>query len=96
MPEAVGVTTTRSCPESAASMARLGVGAVRYLAKVSLWDLPAFRSATRGSFTSSLSIFELLDLMGDLKKVASFSTAVLPTEQKDGVRTLSDAAVLPF
>lgn len=80
----------------AASMARLGVGAVRYLAKVSLWDLPAFRSATRGSFTSSLSIFELLDLMGDLKKVVSFSTTVLPTEQKDGVRTLSDAAVLPF
>ncbi len=80
----------------ASGMAAFGVGVVRYLGKVSLWDLPAFRSATRGAFTSSLSVFELLKLMGDLKKVESFSVFVLPTEWKDGVRVLSDAAVLPF
>ncbi len=80
----------------AASMAAFGVGVVQYLGKVSLWDLPAFRSATRGAFTSSLSVFELLKLMGDLKKVESFSVSVLPTEWKDGVRVLSDAAKLPF
>ena len=77
-------------------MAQFGVGIVRYLGKVSLWDLPAFRSATRGAFTSSLSVFELLNLMRSLKKVSTFTIAVLPTEQKNGVRTLSDAAVLPF
>ncbi|MBQ6331294.1 MAG: hypothetical protein IJI34_00825 [Clostridia bacterium] len=80
----------------AASMAQLGVGAVRFLSKVSLWDLPSFRSATRGAFTSSLSVLELLSLMRDLKKVDSFSVFVLPTEWKDGVRVLSDAAKLPF
>lgn len=82
--------------DRAADMARFGVGIVNYLSKVSLWDLPAFRSATRGSFSASLSVFELLSLMGDLKKVDAFSVTVLPTELKDGVRVLSDAAVLPF
>lgn len=82
--------------QRAADMARFGVGIVNYLSKVSLWDLPAFRSATRGSFSASLSVFELLSLMGDLKKVDTFSVTVLPTELKDGVRVLSDAAKLPF
>lgn len=77
-------------------MAQFGVGIVQYLGRVSLWELPAFRSATRGAFTSSLSIYELLLLMGDLKKVTGFTVAVLPTELKNGVRVLSDAAVLPF
>ncbi len=81
---------------SAAAFANLGIGAVRLLREVSLWDLPSFRSATRGAFTSSLSILELLDLMGALKKVDTFSVTVLPTELKNGVRVLSDAAVLPF
>ena len=80
----------------AAAFANLGIGAVRLLREVSLWDLPSFRSATRGAFTSSLSILELLDLMGALKKVDTFSVTVLPTELKNGVRVLSDAAVLPF
>lgn len=80
----------------AADMARVGVGAVRYLGQVSLWELPAFRSATRGAFASSLSIFELLSLMSSLKEVKQFSVSVLPTELKDGVRVLSDAAALPF
>ena len=77
-------------------MAQFGVGIVQYLGKASLWELPAFRKATRGAFTSSLSIYELLLLMGDFKKVTGFTVAVLPTEQKDGVRVLSDAAKLPF
>lgn len=80
----------------AADFARFGVGIVRCLGRVSLWDLPAFRSATRGAFTSSLSVYELLKLMNDLKTVESFSVSVLPTERKDGVRVLSDAAKLPF
>lgn len=80
----------------AASMAELGVGVVEYLSRASLWDLPAFRSATRGSFTSSLSVLELLQLMSDLKKTSAFSVVVLPTELKNGARVLSDAAVLPF
>lgn len=82
--------------QRAASMAQFGVGIVQYLGKVSLWELPAFRKATRGAFTSSLSIYELVGLMSDLKKVNSFTVAVLPTELKDGVRTLSDAAKMPF
>ena len=82
--------------QRAESMAQFGVGIVQYLGKASLWELPAFRSATRGAFTSSLSIYELLLLMGDLKKVNSFTVAVLPTQIKDGVRLLSDAAKLPF
>lgn len=80
----------------ALGFARFGVGVVNYLSKVSLWDLPAFKSATRDAFTSSLSVYELLKLMGDLKKVTSFTVAVLPTERKDGVCVLSDAAELPF
>ena len=80
----------------ARDMAQLGVGIVKYLDRVSLWDLPAFRKATRGAFTSSLSVFELLGLMGDLKSIRTFTVTVLPTETKDGVRTLSDAAKLPF
>ena len=82
--------------QRAADMAQFGVGIVQYLGKASLWELPAFRKATRGAFTSSLSIYELLRLMSDLKKVSSFTVAVLPTEQKNGVRVLSDAAKLPF
>ncbi len=80
----------------AASMGRLGVGAVRFLNRVSLWDLPSFKSATRGAFASNLSVFDLLALAGDLKKVKTFSVSVLPTERKNGVRVLSDTAVLPF
>ena len=80
----------------ALDMARLGVAIVRYLDQVSLWELPAFRKATRGAFTSSLSVFELLGLMGDLREIRTFTVTVLPTETKDGVRTLSDAAKLPF
>ena len=80
----------------AASMAQFGVGLVQYLNEVSLWDLPAFKKATRGAFSSSLSVFELLGLMADLKKTETFTIAVLPTELKNGVRMLSDAAVLPF
>ena len=80
----------------AEDMAQFGVAIVQYLGKVSLWELPAFRKATRGAFTSSLSIYELLRLMSDLKKTTSFTVAVLPTEQRDGVRVLSDAAKLPF
>ena len=80
----------------AAAFANLGIGAVQLLREVSLWNLPSFKSATRGAFTSSLSILELLDLMGDLKKVDTFSVTVLPTELKDGVFVMSDASVLPF
>ena len=80
----------------ALDMARLGVAIVRYLDQVSLWELPAFRKATRGAFTSSLSVFELLGLMGGLREIRTFTVTVLPTETKDGVRTLSDAAKLPF
>ncbi|MBR6039171.1 MAG: hypothetical protein IKP38_01655 [Clostridia bacterium] len=82
--------------QRAADMAQFGVGIVQYLESASLWELPAFRKATRGAFTSSLSIYELLRLMSDLKKVTGFTVAVLPTEIKNGVRVLSDAAVLPF
>ena len=82
--------------QRAESMAQFGVGIVQYLGKAKLWELPAFRSATRGAFTSSLSIYELLRLMNDLKKVTGFKVAVLPTQIKDGVRVLSDAAKLPF
>ena len=78
------------------SMAAFGVGVVKYLGRVSLWDLPAFKSATRGAFTSSLSVYDLLMLMSDLKKVDTFTVAVLPTKQQNGVRVLSDAANLPF
>ena len=82
--------------QRAADMAQFGVGIVQYLESASLWELPAFRKATRGAFTSSLSIYELLRLMSDLKKVTGFTVAVLPSEIKNGVRVLSDAAVLPF
>ncbi|MBQ1820036.1 MAG: hypothetical protein II117_00395 [Clostridia bacterium] len=80
----------------ARSMAKLGVGIVRYLGKVSLWELPSFRSATRGAFSSNLSVFELLGLMSDLKKAGEFSVSVLPTELIGGVRVLSEGAELPF
>ena len=80
----------------AADMANFGVGIVNVLKEVSLWDLPAFRSATRGAFSSSLSVLELLELMRDLRKVNTFSVVVLPTEDKDGARVLSDDAALPF
>ena len=80
----------------ARSMARFGVGVVRYLGKVSLWDLPAFRSATSGAFSSSLSVFDLISLMRTLKNVNEFRIDVVRTELKNGVRVLSDAANLPF
>ncbi|MBQ4422899.1 MAG: hypothetical protein II872_01140 [Clostridia bacterium] len=80
----------------ARSMGEIGVGAARFLGRVSLWDLPAFRSATRGAFGSSLSVFDLLALMRALRRVDTFTVTVLPTEIKNGVRVLSDAAELPF
>lgn len=61
----------------AEGFAQFGIGAVRYLCKVSLWELPAFRSATRGAFSASLSFLELLSLMRSLKAVTSFSVSVL-------------------
>ncbi|MBR0507939.1 MAG: hypothetical protein IJJ86_04950 [Clostridia bacterium] len=80
----------------ARSLAEFGAGVARFLGSVSLWDLPAFRSATRDAFASSLSVFDLLALMRDVKRVDSFTVTVLPTEIKNGVRVLSDAAKLPF
>lgn len=82
--------------QRARSMALLGVGAARFLGKVSLWDIPAFRSATSGAFSSSLSVFELLALMRAMKEVREYSVSVLPTELINGARVLSDAARLPF
>ncbi len=78
------------------AMALFGVGLARYLGKVSLWDIPAFRSATSGSFTSSLSVFELIALTRALRNVSEYRIAVLPTELKNDVRVLSDAASMPF
>lgn len=80
----------------AKDLAELGVDVVKYLSRVSLWELPAFKSATRGSFTSSLSILDLLKLMGDLRKSDAFSVFVLPTKPKDGFRVLSETAQMPF
>ena len=78
------------------SMALFGVGLARYLGKVSLWDMPAFRSATSGSFTSSLSVFELIALTRALKEVREYRIDVLSTQTINGVRMLSDAASMPF
>ena len=64
----------------AARFAAFGVGVVRYLSEVSLWDLPAFKSAAKGAFSSSLSVLELLSLMRALKAVETFSIAVYPNE----------------
>lgn len=80
----------------AQALGEFGVGAARYLGSVSLWDLPAFRSATRDAFASSLSVLDLLALMRDVRRVDSFTVAVLPTEIKNGVRVTTDAAKLPF
>ena len=80
----------------ARALGALGAGLVRVLGRVSIWDLPSFKAATRDAFCSSLSVFDLLALMRDLKKVDSFSVTVLPTEQKNGVLVRSDAAGLPF
>lgn len=60
----------------AARFASLGVGVVKCLSKVSLWELPAFKSATKGAFSSSLSVLELLSLMRMLKSVTTFSVSV--------------------
>jgi hypothetical protein len=80
----------------ARSMGEFGVGVVRFLGSVSLWELPAFKSATRDAFASSLSVFDLLALMRDLKKTDTFTVTVLPTELRNGVRVRSDTAELPF
>ena len=60
----------------AARFAALGVGVVRCLSEVSLWELPSFRSATKGAFSSSLSVLELLALMRSLKAVETFTVSV--------------------
>lgn len=69
----------------ARAMGALGIGAAQYLLKVSLWELPGFRSATRDAFTSSLSVLELFSLLRTMRKVTSFSLSVLPTEETNGV-----------
>ena len=69
-----------SCGEErAARFAELGVGVVRCLSEVSLWELPAFKSATADAFSSSLSVLELLSLMRALKAVETFSVSVYPS-----------------
>ena len=80
----------------AKEMARLGVGAAQYLMQVSLWELPGFRSATRGAFSSSLSVFELLSLLRAMRNVSAYHVEVLSTEEQNGERVLSASAVLPF
>lgn len=82
--------------ERARRMAQLGVGAARYLMKVSLWELPGFKNATRGAFSSSLSVFELISLLHSLKSATDFEIEVLSTEQKTGGRVLSASAEMPF
>ncbi|MBR2644159.1 MAG: hypothetical protein IKD54_02575 [Clostridia bacterium] len=62
--------------DRAVRFAEFGVGVVRCLSKVSLWELPAFKSATKGAFSSSLSVLELLSLMRMLKAVETFSVSV--------------------
>lgn len=60
----------------AARFAALGVGVVRCLNELSLWELPSFRTATKGAFSSSLSVLELLSLMRTLKAVETFTVSV--------------------
>ena len=62
--------------DRAAAFASFGVGVVRHLSEVSLWELPSFKAATRDAFSSSLSVLELLSLMRSLKAVEAFSVAV--------------------
>lgn len=76
-------------------LGKLGVGAVQYLKKVSLWELPDFRNATRDAFISSLSISELLFLMHNLRSVTRFSVSVPSVEPLGDGLILSDAAI-PF
>ena len=82
--------------ERARKLAQLGVGAARYLMEVSLWELPGFKNATRGAFSSSLSVFELISLLHSLKSASDFRIEVLSTEQKTDGRVLSASAVVPF
>ena len=82
--------------ERARKLAHLGVGAARYLMEVSLWELPGFKNATRGAFSSSLSVFELISLLHSLKSASDFRIEVLSTEQKTDGRVLSASAVVPF
>ena len=76
-------------------MGALGVGAVKYLREVSLWELPGFRNATRDAFSSSLSVPELLFLMVSLRAVTDFKVDVLPTSRQNGDLILASAAI-PF
>ena len=62
--------------DRALRFAEVGVGVVRCLSEVSLWELPAFKSATKDAFSSSLSFLELLALMRTLKTVETFAVAV--------------------
>lgn len=62
--------------DRAARLASFGVGVVRYLGEVSLWELPAFKAATKDAFSASLSVLELLSLMHTLKAVKTFSVSV--------------------
>ena len=69
----------------AQQMGAFGVGAAQYLLKVSLWELPGFKTATRDAFSSSLSVLSLFSLLRSLRSVTEFSLSVLPAEQTDGV-----------
>ena len=77
--------------ERAERFAEVGVGIVRCLSKVSLWELPAFRSATKGAFSSSLSVLELLSLMRTLKSVETFTVTVY-----DAANQKTASAGIPF
>ena len=76
-------------------MGELGVGAVKLLSKVSLWELPGFRNATRDSFSSSLSILELFSLLHTLRAVEQYSVDVLQTVPTDAGPVLNPADI-PF
>ncbi len=66
----------RSDAERAKQLGLFGVGVVHCLSEVSLWELPAFKAATKDAFSASLSVLELLSLMRTLKAVKTFSVSV--------------------
>ncbi len=62
--------------ERAELLGAFGVGVVRYLSEISLWEIPAFKAAAKDAFSASLSVLELLSLMRALKSVQTFSVSV--------------------
>lgn len=67
----------------------IGIGLVKQLKVLSIWELPSIQSASKGHVFSSLSTLELISLARSIQKVTSIECYYLPLTYDNGAYSLN-------